>query len=1141
MRRLLLAVIVSLGALLLIARLAGDGGDRREQTETMPEGKPRLFYELEPEDRLSLALAPEVERVKLIVLRQLPPGTGGGPEARYTYGLTATLLDARGQEVWRTPVWFESRVTWSEPVGPGETPLARAWLPSGEGVLTDERVIELDLSPVRGAGGELVLEAAAGAHDPVLVRPYRRAPGEEDAGGLFRWPVVEERHRQRLAERAGSTLFSELDPSEQEALSRFRWQRMEASGARGRDYVAARVILTGYRRDEAERPAPGTPGGPGVHALEPGQAVAFNLRGPARLELLVEPEGRAGGASAQVVTVSQGGRVTRSALQLDGVPRAGSEQSLTEGEVVSLALVNDGSARLSARVLADGVEGLLFGRTSAVFDASAGRYLLIPDTRVSAMYRTTGRARPVEYELRGEADDRIRVEARSVDGAGAGLQLELLDGRGEVLSTGRLDCPAGRVAWEETRGEGPAGVPARVELWVGEARRLRLWSDRPVDVSVSVPLASDFAPGRPDPTYALELTDARLRSEPLAWRRWGRILPEGVRELREAGRQIDLVGQVRIEPTAAEQPADLAALLGWPSPTARAREVAWLPEGAPPGHRLLERWTRRAGPWPAGAWTQLPPGRPIRLQRPTGGAGDDLRLRLWLDEREPAAADATLWADDRRLARLPVGASAVETTVGPLPAGEPSIRLDTDSDGLTALVDWPPARRGQATGLYRQRTVFRLERGSLRATLPVGEDGRTVLYVLAYREPGQRLGRVAVRVEGDRPVGVPFERTTPVELSGPLVAAGGEAGFLADRAGARLVPVEPIRIPLGDDLGRGRAEVVVRRLDGEGPLWVRLVASGPEAAEPDGGDQWIEKGGARLAGADPFVPTESLVELVQAELSDPRGPFLDAPTEALERARELGWQLLDVARRGEPAALGPAAEEARALGFELSPVEVGDQRFLVLRGADAAEGRGLLLLRFGGTASQVLLQAPHAVSDLGTGELAARLMEGGDALALQLNTRHRRAADGPAADLAHRDDTWFQALTLGLLDGLERPLLAQLHGFGCETVDQPGIDLVVSGGVAPDEACVDAFVGATGELLPGGGVAVYPRDIDVLGALTNVQGQAVAALDRGAFLHLEMSRDLRERLRADDDALGHLLSALDVAAAALDEAGEEAR
>lgn len=1151
MTRLLLAVIVALGALLVLGRLGAGRGDRPEAA-AMPEGRPRLFYVLQPGGRLALALAPDVERVKLVALRQLPPASPVEPGARYPFGLVSVLLDHDGREVWRTPAWFESRITRAGQDGPGAASLSRAWLPSGEGLLTDERVIELDLSPLAGAGGELVLEAVAGAVDPVLVRPYRRVLAEKAAGGLFGGAGSEERRRERLAERAGSTLFSELDPREQQALSRFHWRRMAARGARGRDYLATRVILAGYEDGQAGPAAPGSPAGPGIHALRPGRAVALNLAGPAQVLVEVERTGDAGPASAQVVAVSLRGEVERSRLLLGAAARAQTVQAVAAGDIVSLVVANDGQEGLSARVLADDVDGLLQGGTTAVFDHRIGRYLLLPDARVSAMYRTLDAVHAVEYELRGGDGDRVRVEARSVGGLGADLRLEILDGGGEVLSHGRLPCPEGLAAFETARNGGaeePAGIEAQAELWVGErARRLRLWADRPVDVAVSVPLHDPATDAR-DQSWAEAPSGARLRFDPGASRRWTHVLPVGAEDLAEAGRQTSLVGQVRFEPTAADLPADLARALGWPVPSPRATEVAWLPEGAPPQGRLLEPWTPEDGaivPWPAGAWTLLPRERQLALARPAGGSGgEDPRLRLWLDGRDLPVPDATLWSDGRTLARVPLGASAVETTVGPLHGGTPSIRLDSSAASLMALVDWPPARQGDAPGLYRQRTVFRLLRGSpLRARIPVGADGETVLYVLAYREaaPGDAApSRVAVRVDGGRPAGVPFRRTTPLEVAGPLVAAAGDGGFLADRSGSRLVRAEPIRVPLGDDLGGGLADVTVRLDEGKG-LWVRLVASGPDPRRRDAGDQWIERAGPGPDGltlADPFVHVDSLSEVVRAELADPRGSFRDAPREALDRTRDLGRLLLDVARRGEIAALVPAAEDARALGFDLGFVAAGDGRFLVLRGADAADGRGLLLLRLGAAGGQVLLQAPHAISDIGTEELAARLMERGGAIALQVNSRHRDVAAGPdqaPADLAHRDDTWFFALAQGMLDGLDRPLLAQLHGFGCETVKRPGTDLVLSGGALPCGPCLGALEETAGDLLPWVGVALYPRDVDVLGALTNAQGQAVGGLGRGAFVHLEMSRDLRERLLGDDDALAGLSRAIAAAAEAVGDA-----
>jgi len=310
-------------------------------------------------------------------------------------------------------------------------------------------------------------------------------------------------------------------------------------------------------------------------------------------------------------------------------------------------------------------------------------------------------------------------------------------------------------------------------------------------------------------------------------------------------------------------------------------------------------------------------------------------------------------------------------------------------------------------------------------------------------------------------------------------------------------------------------------------MWVRFVAYGASRVQQDRGDEWVEldpgPGGA-WAWADPFEPSSSLADVLGDVLGLPDGPFVAADVDLLRAARELGRELALAASCDVAEAMPRIAAEAVALGFELWPLRVGQRRYVALVGPD--EGRGVLVLRMAG--GRTVLQAPHGFHDRHTQAIALSLMQESDALALQLNTRHRdriepAEAEAPPADLAARDDTWFHALMLGVLDAVEHPLVVQLHGFGRQTVEQPDVDLVISGGWQPRDSVVDT---AAAELEGLGGVARFPDDLDVLGAQRNAQGRAVNIRPTSAFLHLELGPELREELEADAAARERLAAAL---------------
>ena len=1155
MRRLLLVTLLSaLAALLLLSlwRPGRPGGGEEEAVETHPQ----LFYALEAGRPLILAVGGDARRVKLVALASLgEEASGAGPDAEFRFGLRARLLDASGEELWETPIWLRSRVSAGEPLYPGGPGQHRATLATGDDTLTDERVVELALEGTGTGGGELLLEALEDSPWPVMVRPlrHRRTEDEGSALGLATLADVE---REELAERVGVGAWHALDPSEKSVLSTFHWQRMEARGARGRDYVTRRVVLTDLRGATGAMPPADDPA-----VLAPGRAMALNLRGPARVQLELQPQASPGERSptgVSLVTVSQRGEVEVVPLEVDEPRGSVHGLQLPAGSVTTVSVFNRGPQPLRVVPRTQDAPGALFAGTRATLDEPGADRVLAPEIRRLAMVRLG--ADPVRYALRDGVNERLRIEARPGTGAAEEVAVELLDAAGAVITRETLVCEPGLSPYETVPSPDPqgervaAGAATLAELWTGgRAAELRLSSAAAVDVRVLAPLDIGWGDLDVDPTYAVDTEGVTLRYEPQLDRRWSALVPEELDRLQAEQREVFLAAQVRLEPTTDAALRSLSGenLLRWRLDEPHRQGHAWFPEGELPRQRLLERWasgysTTLAGRWPDGARTALPVGRATSVDRTEGG---ETRLALWLRDDALLGSTATLQLDGRDLARVPLTARQIELPVGPIPQGAHELLLDADGDRLTALVDLPPGDGDAARAMYRERTVYRLSRGQpVRASLPVSSGAEVALYLLPYYElAGGRTwpsstARCQVRIEsaGGREAGQLVPTTTPDVLEGELTPAAPLTGFLADRSDRSLVAAEPIRIALGDDVAGGRATVSVERLDDGEVMWMRLVALGVPPQPRPSGTQWVEELGHRqgaFAWADPFEPLDSLTSLVDAALAEPRGEYRPPSEGARVAARELGWRLAGAARGDAVDALPALAAEAQGLGFELRPVRVGDRRTLVLQDA-SGDGRGLLLLRFGGTASRVILQAPHAFHDRHTGEIALALWEASSFPALQINTRHRyvsgRGDGGEEAisDLAKRDDSWFQALMLGILDAVDRPLVVQIHGYGRTTVEDTSLDVIASGGAYPRAEVVDAFVATLRELAPAAGVAAYPDDTGLLGAQLNRQGRAVAARPGGAFLHVEIGPELRDSLRTDASARSTLLRALALAAEA---------
>ena len=853
MRKLALATVLA-GALLL-GLVALDLDVDTGAASATPAESPKLFYVLEPGRTLSLAVEPDTERVKLVCLAQLPlddPLRDG-----YDLGFTAVLVDDAGDEVWQTPVWLHTRRT----VAQGPDGNDRAYLVAEDALLTDERVLELDLGPLGGMGGELRLDPLADAEHPILVRPYRRMPLETQARA-YRLQTLEEWRRQLMSRRIGASTWHEIDPGEQDRLSSFRWYRMEARGARVRDYATRLVVLSDYRGEGAEERAR-------WHFLDPGRAVALNLRGPARVQLEVRPiDEDPRPADVSLVTVSQAGAIAVEPLPLDAGGRGDHAVEAPPGEVITLSVVNTGGAPVRVSATTADVPLGVFAGTSASFDRETGQYRLGPDIRILRMHRLRSDEASLEYELRPHPSglDRVRVEARTTGDRAVQIVAELVDDGGRVLQRDTIACPAQpsfyEVAGTLEPGAMPtaAGQPTRFELWVGDgARRLRLSADGVADVAVSVPMTDSWEPAVADEVYQLDTHGVALRYAPLVDRTWIPFNPADLEGLAAAGREVCVSAQVRLEPSDAALVDDLALNpLHWaPAATTRRSGVAWNPEGTVARQRLLERWSTgrgRAGWWPEGAWTRLRAGEEMGLLLGQDGR-DELRLSMWLSDPQTMGTGASLRLDDAEISRFSLVAEQMDLRAGPLPVGDHRVVLDVQDPDVLALVDRPPSGSAGSRELYRARTVFDLPADTpLRVVLPVPEDAGARLYFIPYYEVDAErswptsTASYTVDVGGERDLCAPFGRTTPLRIEGTVQAQGRAWGFLADRRSQTLVAAEPIRVPIGDDLEGGPVEVTLTRSGGGDRVWVRLVAYGvPAQARPEGA-QWVEV--ARLATGD---------------------------------------------------------------------------------------------------------------------------------------------------------------------------------------------------------------------------------------------------------------------------------------------------
>lgn len=220
------------------------------------------------------------------------------------------------------------------------------------------------------------------------------------------------------------------------------------------------------------------------------------------------------------------------------------------------------------------------------------------------------------------------------------------------------------------------------------------------------------------------------------------------------------------------------------------------------------------------------------------------------------------------------------------------------------------------------------------------------------------------------------------------------------------------------------------------------------------------------------------------------------------------------------AALATAAHNEQ---WNLQRIRVDTVDLWLLRETQS-RGNGVYLFRSDGTpprhttpaASVMLLQAPHAYHDVGTGELALALFLAPElsprVRALFANNTHRymqldgtkAQQDHNPADAAHSLAHPMAYFTSVFLDAQPATVI-QLHGFGNER--KVIADAVISTGTSDARALTPLA-----EALQSQGVRTlrYPDDTTELGATTNVIG-AVVRQARAAFVHVELGAAWRSR------------------------------
>jgi hypothetical protein len=750
-------------------------------------GERQVFYALDPGGEISFRVGADETRMRVLARLETPDPGSLDESTTWRFGV-GMELEGGGQTHSRAH-WTRSRLT----LLPDGTPAAVT--PSGGKIVTDTRIVDLELAPHMSSGGLL------------RIRPVDLEPGQRLLVRSFR-----ETTRTR-AEMAGGDPISvkerlartyPLPWPELSAQERFWFSTRKRLTLPAEDIVGGETIaLTRYASPSAA-PTSESWG----YKLNPGESTAVNVRGPAVLRVWAAEERDKLDPSASNLPIEL---VDASLEPVEGGSLAPHRVEVPDGAIWSLHWHRDWSdTPIYLSYEMEPEQGMSWGEPPG----AGGAQPLAPERRRLTLWRSDAGDDPIVVPVASaRAWGALRVEARPLAdeewkkhperplGPTATVSWEALDAQGEVIESGAWEVPFEHAPYERfgEQGDEPVAEPlARFLYHPQEAVTLHFTSDAPVDLRFSAPL--DVQPLRA-PEYGLA-SGWRGRYAPWELAPYLAVAPLNALELTLAERQMRMDATVRIEPR------DEAAELADANSLAGMRTYSVRPLGRPALHPILEP-VRRKGPFQVFHRTRLTSS--VDLEIPESGVVQvDFRVAT-----AQVGQAISLNCGGVQVDRSLVSSAGVLTLVG-LPSGEQSCSFQAPEGFFLADVSGSGAR-------WARRTLYRVDGRTLRVRAPVN-DPVEVLYARAYTPPGQGAPVIELLIDGgelERQAGV-TERRTPAERSFMPLEARGQGRLVS---GGSLQAWSGMPVVFGDDVARGVHVLEFTVPASQGPVYMRFDGS----------------------------------------------------------------------------------------------------------------------------------------------------------------------------------------------------------------------------------------------------------------------------------------------------------------------------
>lgn len=223
-------------------------------------------------------------------------------------------------------------------------------------------------------------------------------------------------------------------------------------------------------------------------------------------------------------------------------------------------------------------------------------------------------------------------------------------------------------------------------------------------------------------------------------------------------------------------------------------------------------------------------------------------------------------------------------------------------------------------------------------------------------------------------------------------------------------------------------------------------------------------------------------------------------------------------RSGEGRAFARAGEELSESGYGLIRCRLDDLELAVLRPSGDHAGAGIFLFRTGSLPMEAFLQAPHAMIDRRTEQIAQEVFRRHPFRGVFLSDWTRlddSTFEGSDWDVTRQPSSLLHLLTLALSEIERGSVWIQIHGFNPTAVGLKEVDLVLSPGWSQKGMVLPARFERFSDRLKGvfspGRVRVFPKETRLLGGVNNLQALALHESGRD-FIQIELSTPFREGL-----------------------------